>query len=235
MTGGRGEHHLRANDNVATAAIRLIGGAFIFVSAFSTAALWQESSRVADTIGREFGYASVFVNHLDAQNIAGAEDLMNGLRTYATIVMDGELTTSEVATIEDGANEQVSQVTRRIIELDEAGALDSSDVSVLLDSLAGMTMARNSRLSQPYPPLPIFSLVALLGVFTIIVAAVYPTGPDRRLKLLQSLASFAVVASLLSTVMFMLNGDSGWLREHRLRPAEIFVEESYAPSLPPAP
>lgn len=48
---GRGALDSRANDNVSTAAIRLVGGAFIFISAFSTAAIWQESSHVADSIG----------------------------------------------------------------------------------------------------------------------------------------------------------------------------------------
>ena len=33
---GRRDPDLRSNDNVSTAAIRLVGGAFIFVSAFST-------------------------------------------------------------------------------------------------------------------------------------------------------------------------------------------------------
>ena len=51
MAVDRGDYHLRDNDNVATTAIRLIGGAFIFMSAFATVALWQESSRLADTIG----------------------------------------------------------------------------------------------------------------------------------------------------------------------------------------
>ena len=51
MAVGRGDYQFRDNDNVATTAIRLIGGAFIFLSVFATVALWQESSRLADTIG----------------------------------------------------------------------------------------------------------------------------------------------------------------------------------------
>ena len=85
---GRADHQVRANDNVATAAIRLIGGAFIFMSAFATVALWQESSRLADTVGQEFGHAS--------------------------IVMDGELMNPRISSSNDGANEQVFEATRGI-------------------------------------------------------------------------------------------------------------------------
>lgn len=237
MAVDRGDYHLRDNDNVATTAMRLIGGAFIFMSAFATVALWQESSRLADTIGQEFGHASVVVNHLRAQEVPGSEEIIGHLRTYASIVMDGELINPRVSSSNDGANEQVFEATRGIIKLDAAGRIESDDAKVLFDSLGGMTLARNSRLSQPYPllPLSIFALVVVLGVSTIILAAMYPTGPDRRLKWIQALLSFVVVAGLLSTVTFLLNGNSGWLREDRQRPAVLFLQESSGQSLPQAP
>lgn len=234
---GRADHQVRANDNVATTAMRLIGGAFIFMSAFATVALWQESSRLAGTIGQEFGHASVVVNHLSAQEVPGSEEIIGHLRTYANIVMDGELINPRVSSSNDGANEQVFEATRGIIKLDAAGRIESDDAKVLFDSLGGMTLARNSRLSQPYPllPLSIFALVVVLGVSTIILAAMYPTGPDRRHKWIQALLSFVVVAGLLSTVLFLLNGSSGWLREDRQRPAVLFLQESSGQSLSQAP
>ena len=70
-----------------------------------------------------------------------------------------------------------------------------------------------------------FVLVVGLGVLTTIVAAAYPSGPDRQTKWLQALTALAVVASLLSTVVFLLNGESGWMREDRQRPAQVFVAE----------
>jgi hypothetical protein len=233
---GGADHQLRANDNVATAAIRLIGGAFIFMSAFATVALWQESSRLADTVGLEFGHASVIVNQLSAQEVAGAEGIVGHLRAYATIVMDDELLSPRDSSMRDGANEQLFQATRGIVKLDAAGSIESDDAKLLFDSLGGMTLARNSRLSQPYPllPLPIFAIVVVLGVSTIIIAALYPTGPDRRLKWIQSLLAFVVVAGLLSTVTFLLNSSSGWLREDRQRPATLFLEESAVRYQPPA-
>lgn len=225
---GRGALDSRANDNVSTAAIRLVGGAFIFVSAFSTAAMWQESGRVADSIDQEFGHASAFVNHLEAQGVPEAEPVIRDIRDYATIVEGGELIDARVDSTPNGPNAHLFSAVRGIVELDKAGKLDASDSKILLDSLAAMTEARNSRLSQPHPilPLPLFVLVTTLGVFTIIVAAAYPSGPDRRLKWLQSLTAFAVVASLLGTVLFLVNSDNGWLREHHLRPVQLFMEET---------
>ena len=73
---------------MATAAIWLIGGGFIFIIPFATVALWQESSRLADTVGQEFGHAS--------------------------IVMDGELMNPRISSSNDGANEQVFEATRGI-------------------------------------------------------------------------------------------------------------------------
>jgi len=225
---GRGALDSRANDNVSTAAIRLVGGAFIFVSAFSTAAMWQESSHVAESVGQEFGHATAFVNHLAAQAIPEAEPVIRNIRDYATIVANGELITGRVDSMLTGPNTQLLNAVRGVVALDKAGKLDGSDSKVLLDSLATMTEARNSRLSQPHPilPLPLFALVTTLGVFTIVVAAAYPSGPDRRLKWVQSLTAFAVVASLLGTVLFLVNQDSGWLREHHLRPVQLFMEET---------
>ena len=227
---GRGALDSRANDNVSTAAIRLVGGAFIFVSAFATAAMWQESSHVADSIGQEFGHASVFVNHLEAQGVPEAGPIIDTIRDYAATVSQGELVTSRADSTPGGPNALLLKAVRGIVELDKAGKLDGSDSKILLDSLAAMTEARNGRLSQPHPilPLPLFALVTTLGIFTVVVAAVYPSGPDRRLKWIQSLTAFAVVASLLGTVLFLVNQDSGWLREHHLRPAQLFTEETDA-------
>ena len=152
MAVDRGDYHLRDNDNVATTAMRLIGGAFIFMSAFVTVALWQESSRLADTVGQEFGHASVIVNQLSAQEVPRSEEIIGHLRTYASLVMDGELINPRVSSSNDGANEQVFEATRGIVKLDAAGTIESDDAKLLFDSLGGMTLARNSRLSQPYPP-----------------------------------------------------------------------------------
>gem|GEM_PF-1620099 len=226
---GRRALDSRADDNVSTAAIRLVGGAFIFISAFSTAAMWQESGAVAETIGQEFGHATAFVNHLAAQELPEAVPLIMNIRAYAAMVMDGELIHEQVnATTADGPNAQLRSAILGIVELDKAGKLDAKETPILLDSLAAMTEARNSRLSQPHPilPLPVFVLVTAMGVFTVIVAAAYPSGPDRLLKWTQSLTAFAVVASLLACVLLLINVDDGWLREHHLRPAVLFMEET---------
>ena len=69
--------------------------------------------------------------------------------------MDGELINRRVSSSNDGTNEQVFEATRGIIKLDAAGRIESDDAKVLFDSLGGMTLARNSRLSQPYPLLPL--------------------------------------------------------------------------------
>lgn len=228
MWTGRSALDSRANDNVSTAAIRLVGGAFIFISAFSTAAMWQESSHVAESIGQEFGQATAFVNHLAAQGVPEAAPLIRNIRDYAAIVQSGELTNGRVDSTADGPNAQLRSAILGIVELDKAGKLDTKDSPILLNALSAMTEARNSRLSQPHPllPWPLFALVTMLGLLTIVVAATYPSGPDRRLKWTQSLTAFAVVASLLGTVLFLVNGDSGWLREHHQRPAQLFVEET---------
>jgi hypothetical protein len=236
---GRRDPELRGNDNVSTAAIRLVGGAFIFVSAFSTASVWQESTHLAEIAGREFGAASSVMNNLAAQRIPESLPVMAALREYAALVGDKELVTAQPIGGVDGANERLVSATGGVIDLSNAQKLNSEDVKVLLDALADMSVARHDRLSQPYPilPMPVFALVAILGVLTVIVAAAYPSGPDRQAKWLQSLTALAVVASLLSTVVFLLNGDGGWMREERLRPLQVFVvefpESTSSPQLTP--
>jgi hypothetical protein len=223
---GRRDPDLRSNDNVSTAAIRLVGGAFIFVSAFSTSSVWQESTHLADAAGREFGAASSVMNNLAAQRIPEAIPVMGSLREYATIVAEEELVNAH-SIAGDGANARLVSATEAVISLANADKLNSDDVKVLLDALSVMSVSRHDRLSQPYPilPLPVFVLVVGLGVLTTIVAAAYPSGPDRQTKWLQALTALAVVASLLSTVVFLLNGQSGWMREDRQRPAQVFVAE----------
>lgn len=227
MWMGRRDPELRANDNVSTAAIRLVGGAFIFVSAFSTASVWQESTHLAEMAGREFGAASSVMNNLAAQQIPEALPVMAALRDYAAIVGTDELVSAHLMGGADGANERLVSATSGIVQLSNAQKLNSEDVKVLLDALADMSVARHDRMSQPYPilPMPVFVLVVILGVLTVIVAAAYPSGPDRQTKWLQALTALAVVTCLLSTVVFLLNGDSGWMREDRLRPVQVFVAE----------
>lgn len=228
LTLGRRPFDVRANDNVATAAMRLVGGAFIFVAAFSTAALWQESNRVAETIGAEFGHARVVVNQLAAQRAPGTQQLVDELRAYAQVVKDDELQSPQNPTGNDQANTHVQRVIEGIIVLADKQELNSDDVKVLLDALAAMTTARNERLSQPHPvlPLPIFALVLILGTLTVLLAACYPSGPDRSLKWLQALTAWAVVGALIATVLLLLNGDSGWLLGLRTGPAVDFLQQT---------
>ena len=221
---------VRANDQVATSAIRLVGGAFIFVSAFATAAMWQESNRAAETIGAEFGHARVVVNQLVAQQAPGTGALVDELRAYAQVVKADELMSMNAQAGTDDANVHIQRVVSGIISLDNQQRINSNDVKVLLDALAGMTTARNERLSQPYPvlPLPLFALVLTLGTLTVILAASYPSGPDRRLKWLQALTAWAVVAAVLSTIMLLLNGESGWFLDLRVGPAADFLAQTSA-------
>ncbi|MCX7431408.1 MAG: hypothetical protein NTY17_10470, partial [Planctomycetia bacterium] len=224
---GRRDLNLRANDNVSSASIRLVGGAFIFLCSFSTALVWQESTHLSGAAGHEFGAASSVMNSLAAQRIPEAIPVMTTLREYATIVADEELVNAHSIAGADGANELLVSATDAIITLANADKLNSEDVKVLLDALSVMSVSRHDRLSQPYPtlPLPVFVLGVGLGVLTTIVAAAYPSGPDRQTKWLQALTALAVVASLLSTGVFLLNGESGWMREDRHRPAQVFVAE----------
>lgn len=235
MWTGRRDPDVRANDNVSTAAIRLVGGAFIFVSAFSTASVWQESTHLAEIAGREFGAASSVMNNLTAQRMPEALPVMAALRDYAAIVGDEELVTANAVAGVDGANERLVSATGGVIGLSNSEKLNSDDVKVLLDALADMSVARHDRLSQPYPvlPMPVFVLLVILGVLTVIVAAAYPSGPDRKAKWLQALTALAVVVSLLSTVVFLLNGESGWMREDRLRPLQVFMAEFPEPTSSP--
>ena len=235
MWTGRRDPDVRANDNVSTAAIRLVGGAFIFVSAFSTASVWQESTHLAEIAGREFGAASSVMNNLTAQRMPEALPVMAALRDYAAIVGDEELVTAHAVAGVDGANERLVSATGGVIGLSNSEKLNSDDVKVLLDALADMSVARHDRLSQPYPvlPMPVFVLLVILGILTVIVAAAYPSGPDRKAKWLQALTALAVVVSLLSTVVFLLNGESGWMREDRLRPLQVFMAEFPEPTSSP--
>ena len=232
LTTRRRANDVRANDNVSTAAIRLVGGAFIFISAFTTATVWQQSNHVTEIASHEFGQVSSIVNNLAAQDTPAAVDLSSELRAYAETVSRDELVGAHAASTSDGANELIVTVTRGIVDLSNEQKLNSNDVKVLLDSLASITDSRHARLSMPYPllPMPIFVLLGLLGVLTVIVAASYPSGPDRRTKWLQSLTAVAVVASLLGTVVFLLNGESGWMREERLRPVQVFLDAFPAPA-----
>ena len=225
---GRRPSDVRANDNVATSAIRIVGGAFIFVTAFSTAAIWQESNHVAQTIGTEFGHARVIVNQLVAQQAPGTAEVVAELRSYAEVVREKELLPLQPPSGDDGADVHIQRVVQRIVTLDDAQQLNSDDVKVLLDTVASMTTARSERLSQPYPvlPLPIFGLVLTLGLLTVVTAAVYPSGPDRGLKWFQALGTYAVVCVLIATMVLLLNGESGWLLDLRVGPADAFLAQT---------
>jgi len=52
-------------------------------------------------------------------------------------------------------------------------------------------------------PWPIRVTVLVLGCITMVIAARYPMGGDRRLKILQSTASFAVIVATITALTLL--------------------------------
>jgi hypothetical protein len=184
-----------------TAAIRLVGAAFVFLATFTAYSQWQATMDLEEAIRAEV-IASAVVFDLAP---AGPE---------------GELLESRLLAYVDAVASSPLSANAGRIELSEVLTSSArSDNGIrggqLSEAVLRLASARELRDVLPETGVPWVARLAvgILGVLTLVVAAVYPSGHSRRLKLLQAWSAAVVVTTTLATLVLL---QAPWFEEARL-------------------
>lgn len=191
----------RSDDNVMTAAIRLVGAAFVFLATFTAYSQWQSTMDLEEAIRAEV-VASGVVFDLAPAGSEG-ELIKSRLLDYVDAVAVSPLSAS-------AGRSELSDVLTSIAQTD-----DGVRGRQLGEAIVALVSAREVRDVLPETGVPWVARLAvgILGVVTLGVAAVYPRGHSRRLKLLQAWSATAVVTTIVATLVLL---QAPWIEEARL-------------------
>jgi hypothetical protein len=214
----------RGNDNVSTVIMRFVGAAFVFLGAFAIVTAWQSASSGIADVQEEF--SSITAMSQDAQSVTtdGSLALQDKLLAYAREVANVELVDAPTLQTGERSTELVADISRAVAQLEDSGELSPAIVDSLYSDFNDFKVARNTRLAHTGALLPDSLMWSLLLIEAIMVAAgaLYPTGPDRVMKWVQSLSILAVVIAILGVVFSIESGDLS--REKFLHPVHVFLE-----------
>lgn len=200
----------RAGDNVNTAALRFIGGVFVFIGSFSVITLWAAQGQFNERLGRELGAVVLLADNIVLASPASEAQAFTLLEQYATAVRDDELArmaegeridplsgaSPRVALALDGFSDLIGQV--EVEGATNAGALRSELTQLELDYL--------NRLSwQPPYAATLLIPAGAIALATLLAIAFFPASPVAWQKWLQSLLSAAVVVCILSMIVLLIS------------------------------
>ncbi len=213
----------RMNDNVSTAIIRFAGAAFVFLGAFAIVTAWQSSSAIKNDISREFAAISSIDQDTGALDLPEAAALTQKLVDYATVVVTEEVGAQGEMAISDTAQNLVYDIQDAAYTLSQSEYYSNKEIDSLYKDVDSFKQARNARVAHTWPLVPESIMWALLsmGLIMVVVAALYPSGPSRLSKWLQSGASLVVVLLILGTVLQLQSADSASV--NFTHPAEVFL------------
>lgn len=213
----------RMNDNVSTAIIRFAGAAFVFLGAFAIVTAWQSSTSITNDVSREFAAISSIDQDTGALDVPEAQALRQKLVDYASVVVSEEVGTQGDMVVSESASTLVYDIQDAAYELSQSEYYSDKEVDSLYKDVETFKQARNARIAHTWPLVPESIMWALLsmGLLMVVVASLYPSGPSRMSKWLQSVASLVVVVVILGTVLQLQSGDVAVT--NFTHPADVFL------------
>jgi hypothetical protein len=206
----------RADDNVLTAAIRFVGGAFALLAAFIIVSLANQSSAAKAAVRSEAAAADSFAR--EAARLPGDEGkrLVRGVEQYLDAVLRDEWPSmSDPAHAHDAADDEMDRLFDLLLADDASAASGRDDqrIELVVNSLDRLQERRVERILIARDPLaPVLWIVLLVSAATmLVVAAVYPAGTTRALKWVQVLSIGTVVAIVLFVVLALEHAYDGFL------------------------
>jgi len=198
----------RSNDNVMTSGMRLAGAAFVFLAAFAGYSEWQTVAAQEVSIRAEFAAVA------DLYRIAPAGSEGDALRSALLEY------TAEVKARPLDSQAGISALT--IIEAAAERPQGTMASSEMVDTTVKLADARENRDLLPDSGVSwvVQIAVLILGLITLLLASLYPSGTSRRLKWVQSLSSVAVVGTILMTLILLA---SPAVQESRLQSAVVLL------------
>jgi hypothetical protein len=200
----------RSNDSVATAIMRFAGAAFVFLGAFAIVTSWQSTNSTLVDIQKESAAVTSIAQDTLAIDAPEAQALRDLLAEYANVVRDVELAQAPRVTLSEDAENLVYDISDAAYELSQTDYLSDQEVGSLYKDFDAFKQARNSRLGHSASLVPDSILWALLamGSIMILVSGIFPSGPSRLIKWVQSGSGLVVVLLVLGTVFAVQSGET---------------------------
>lgn len=206
----------RADDNVLTAAIRFVGGAFALLSAFIIVSLAAQASAARSAVRAEAAAADSFAREALRLPAPHGEAMVRGVEAYLRAVLEEEWPRMREPTrTHDLADDEMDRLFDLVFSDAVAPPRGTYDAryDLVVQSIDRLGERRVERLLTARDPLAPVLWAALLtsALVMLVVAAVYPAGKTRLLKWIQLLAIAAVVAIVLFVVLSLEHAYDGFL------------------------
>lgn len=206
----------RADDNVLTAAIRFVGGAFALLSAFIIVSLASQAAAARAAVRAEAAAADSFAREARRLPAPHGEALLGEVETYLRAVLEEEWPLMREPTrTHDLADDEMDHVFDRLFSDAVAPPRGTYDAryDLVVRSLDRLQERRIERLLTGREPLAGVLWAALLvsAATMLVVAAVYPSGTTRALKWTQLITIGTVVAIVLFVVLSLEHAYDGFL------------------------
>lgn len=205
----------RADDNVLTAAIRFVGGAFALLAAFIIVSLANQASSAKSAVRAEAAAADSFAR--EAARLPGEQGrrLVRGVEAYLEEVLRNEWPTMSNPThAHDAADDEMDRLFDLLLADDVAGA-HAGDVrlDLAVRSLDRLQERRIERILTARDPLsPVLWIVLLSSAAALLlIATVYPAGVTRAFKWVEVLTVGTVIAIVLFVVVAFEHAYDGFL------------------------
>jgi len=223
------DHSSRQDDNVMTTGMRFVGAAFIFIGSFANFTAWQSASSANSSFKTELASLSALSETiLDYKQDATLSDAISKITTYVQTVHDTELSKNGIRGILDdsaglnrtqktknsalgatpvvernSAEQQALDIRSAVIAIEQANIVNERDLNRMLNQVDDFQTIRRTRLSGTWPLVPqvVIGTFLIITLATLVLIGWYPTGPRKRLKLIQVVGSVAVISSVWFSVL----------------------------------
>ncbi|MEI6622271.1 MAG: hypothetical protein WCP28_10230 [Actinomycetes bacterium] len=194
------------NDNLLTSVLRIVGGALVFVSAFTVANLWQQADKYLYEVTAEYAAGWDLDGAVQAAAPPAAADAVTAvLRSYRDEVARTEIgrhVPPEGSTESRAAFAAVQAQTTKAVAQASTPELGAN----IKDAMKTLTDARSKRVDYPeLAGLPgvIVVTIMLLAWIAALLLGVYPGGGQRWVKVVQTSAAVVALCMIQVAVFYL--------------------------------
>jgi hypothetical protein len=208
---------------LASATLGIIGGAFIFIGAFSLVTSWDTQSKMVGAVTSEFTSVTSLAEDLGGIPGDTSKAIAQSFADYARMVRDTEIGTAGVVGPNPEAQKALAVIEKSVTTLAESPGLTAHQVDNLYTHLESVKDARKDRLmiSVPNLPLSVNLLLLVSAIFTWVGIGLYPASRVRWFTYLYGGSTVLVSSVLIVSVLTLQSPVSA--SDAAMKPVEMFL------------
>lgn len=188
---------------LASATLSLIGGAFIFVGAFSLVTSWDTRDKLVGAVTSEFSSVTSLAEDLGGIPSDSSREIAESLADYAALVRQTEIGTAGVVGPNIESQKLLAVIEKNITAVAESPGLTAHQVDNLYAHMESVKDSRKDRLMISVPNLPVsINALLLVSAFCVLLGiGLYPASRVRWFTYLYGGATVVVATSLVVAVL----------------------------------